>query len=124
MSDLDKINSIFNAKIDTVKNKEDLQNLKTEFFGKNGQITQQFKTLVNLNPEKRKYFVRGQITTETAIHASLLKDIYLTIGDQLDDGSWIVNVQFNYFIRWIWFSAALMIISGLFLARSLNRVHS
>ena len=78
----------------------------------------------SLNPEKRKYFVRGQITTETAIHASLLKDIYLTIGDQLDDGSWIVNVQFNYFIRWIWFSATLMIISGLFLARSLNRVHS
>ena len=75
----------------------------------------------SLNPEKRKYFVRGQITTETAIHASLLKDIYLTIGDQLDDGSWIVYVQFNYFIRWIWFSAALMIISGLFLARTINR---
>ena len=33
MSDLDKINSIFNAKIDTVKTKEDLQNIKTEFFG-------------------------------------------------------------------------------------------
>jgi hypothetical protein len=34
MSDLYKINSIFNAKIDSVKNKEDLQNIKTEFFGK------------------------------------------------------------------------------------------
>ena len=67
--------------------------------------------------------MRGQITTETAIHASFLKDTYLTIGDQLEDGSWIVNVQFNYFIRWIWFSATLMIISGLFLARSLSRVH-
>ena len=48
MSDLDKINSIFNAKIDSVKTKEDLQNIKTEFFGKNGQITQQFKTLGSL----------------------------------------------------------------------------
>ena len=56
MSDLDKINSIFNAKIDSVKNKEDLQNIKTEFFGKNGQITQQFKTLGSLDPEKRKEF--------------------------------------------------------------------
>ena len=56
MSDLDKINSIFNAKIDSVKTKEDLQNIKTEFFGKNGQITQQFKTLVSLDPEKRKEF--------------------------------------------------------------------
>ena len=32
MSDLEKINSIFNAKIDSVKTKEDLQNIKTEFF--------------------------------------------------------------------------------------------
>ena len=34
MSDLEKINSIFNARVNSVKTKEDLQNLKTEFFGK------------------------------------------------------------------------------------------
>ena len=56
MSDLDKISSVFNAKIDTVKTKDDLQNIKTEFFGKNGQITQQFKSLGSLDPEKRKEF--------------------------------------------------------------------
>ena len=56
MSDLDKISSVFNAKIDTVKTKVDLQNIKTEFFGKNGQITLQFKTLGSLDPEKRKEF--------------------------------------------------------------------
>ena len=56
MSDLDKISSVFNAKIDSVKTKDDLQNIKTEFFGKNGQITIQFKTLGSLDPEKRKDF--------------------------------------------------------------------
>ncbi len=56
MSDLDKITSVFNAKIDSVKTKNDLQNIKTEFFGKNGQITLQFKTLGSLDPEKRKKF--------------------------------------------------------------------
>jgi Aminoacyl tRNA synthetase class II, N-terminal domain. len=56
MSDLDKISSIFNAKIDSVKSKEELQSLKTEFFGKNGKITQQFKNLGTLDPEKRKEF--------------------------------------------------------------------
>ena len=56
MSDLDKISSVFNAKIDSVKTKDDLQNIKTEFFGKNGQITQQFKTLGSLEAEKRKDF--------------------------------------------------------------------
>ena len=54
MSDLEKINSIFNARVDSVKTKEDLQNLKTEFFGKNGQITQKFKNFGNLDPDKKK----------------------------------------------------------------------
>ena len=56
MSDLDKISSVFNAKIDSVKTNDDLQKIKTEFFGKNGQITQQFKSLGSLDPEKRKEF--------------------------------------------------------------------
>ena len=56
MSDLEKITSVFNAKIDSVKTKDDLQNIKTEFFGKNGQITLQFKSLGSLDPENRKEF--------------------------------------------------------------------
>ncbi|MDC1151642.1 phenylalanine--tRNA ligase subunit alpha [Pelagibacteraceae bacterium] len=56
MSELDKISSLFNARIDSVKSKEELQNIKTEFFGKNGQITSQFKNLSSLEPEKRKEF--------------------------------------------------------------------
>ena len=74
-----------------------------------------------LKPEKRKYFARGQITTETDIYVTLLKDIYITIGDQLEDGSWIVNIQFNYFIRWIWFSAIMMGFAGVMLIVSINR---
>ena len=78
--------------------------------------------VIRLSPEKRKYFARGQITTETAISITPLKDIYMTIGDQLDDGSWIVNIQFNYFIRWVWFSAAMMAIAGSMLVFSISRV--
>ena len=74
-----------------------------------------------LSPEKRKYFTRGQITTETAIHVTFLRDIYLTIGDQLDDGSWIVNIQINYLIRWIWISAIFMSCAGLMLVFSRRR---
>ena len=75
-----------------------------------------------LSPQKRRYFTRGQITTETAIHASLLRDIYMTIGDQLDDGSWVVNIQINYLIRWIWFSAILMCMAGIMLIFSKKRL--
>jgi len=72
MSDLDKINSIFNAKIDSIKSKEELQNLKTEFFGKNGQITSQFKNLGSLTPDKKK---------EVALELNKLKD---SLTNQLD----------------------------------------
>ena len=75
----------------------------------------------NLSPEKRRYFTRGQITTETAIHVTPIKDVYLTIGDQLDDGSWIINIQINFLIRWIWFSAFLMAFAGIALISSRRR---
>ena len=72
MSDLDKISSVFNAKIDTVKTKEELQNIKTEFFGKNGQVTLQFKNLGSLDQDKRKEF------------ASSLNKIKDYLSDQLE----------------------------------------
>jgi len=65
---------------------------------------------IYLNPQKRKYVTRGQITSESAIHASVLKDTYLTIGDQLENGSWTFSLKINYFIKWIWFSAVLMVL--------------
>ena len=66
-----------------------------------------------LNPQKRKYATRGQITTESSIYASILKDTYLTIGDQLENGSWTFALKINYFIKWIWFSASLMVVGML-----------
>ncbi len=73
MSDLEKINSIFNAKIDSVKSKDELQSLKTEFFGKNGQITNQFKSLGSLSAEEKKEF------------ASKLNKLKTSLSDQIEE---------------------------------------
>tara|TARA_Y100001970_G_scaffold187641_1_gene228281 strand:- start:2392 stop:3459 length:1068 start_codon:yes stop_codon:yes gene_type:complete len=56
MTDLNKINSIFVEKLKTIKSKDELQHLKTEFFGKNGEITNQFKKLSSLKDEEKKNF--------------------------------------------------------------------
>ena len=56
MSDLEKINSSFEEKINSIKSKDELQSLKTEFFGKSGQITVQFKSIGNLKADKKKEF--------------------------------------------------------------------
>ncbi len=97
-------------------NKSNHDAIKANFL-----IEDSFSNSFSLSPEKRKYFTRGQITTETAIYVTPLRDIYLTIGDQLDDGSWIVNIQINYLIRWIWISAVLMSFAGLMLIFSKQR---
>ena len=81
MSDLDKINSIFNAKIDSVKSKDELQNLKTEIFGKNGQITNQFKNLGSLPADQKKEF---------ASKLNRLKDIFT---NQIDEKNLEIETQ-------------------------------
>ena len=58
MSELNNILSSFESKFLSIKNKDDLQNLKSEFFGKNGSISLQFKKLGSLNPEERKNFAK------------------------------------------------------------------
>ena len=97
-------------------NKSNHDAIKANFL-----IEDSFSNSFSLSPEKRKYFTRGQITTETAIYVTPLRDIYLTIGDQLEDGSWIVNIQINYLIRWIWISAVFMSFAGLMLIFSKQR---
>ena len=54
MTDLNKINSVFIEKLKTIKSKDELQYLKTEFFGKNGEITNQFKKLSSLQDQEKK----------------------------------------------------------------------
>ena len=81
MSDLDKINSFFNAKIDSIKSKDELQILKTEFFGKNGQITKQFKNLGSLPPDKKKDF---------SSELNKLKD---SLSDQIDKKNLEIETQ-------------------------------
>ena len=37
----------------------------------------------------------------------------MTLGDQLDSGYWVVNIQYNYLIRLIWIAAAVMCLGAL-----------
>ena len=59
MIDLDNILSNFKDKLSATKNKEDLQNLKSEFFGKNGSMSLQFKKWVPLIPMKENHLLKN-----------------------------------------------------------------
>ena len=56
MSDIKKIKDEYLNKLDTDLNIEGVNQIKTELFGKNGQISNSFKTLGSLQTDERKKF--------------------------------------------------------------------
>ncbi len=67
------------------------------------------KQLFVLHPQKRIYNASGMPMTEAAIDYGFTRDVYVALGDELDNGAWTVRVFHKPFINWLW-------IGGLFLA--------
>ncbi len=65
-----------------------------------------------LYPEKRRYTVQNQIMTEAAIDSGLLRDLYVALGEPLDDGAWSVRLYHKPFVNWIWGGCLLMALGG------------
>jgi len=66
-----------------------------------------------LHPEKRNYFSSTMPMTEAAINAGLTRDIYVSLGEQLEDSAWAVRVYYKPFVDWIWGGCLLMALGGL-----------
>ena len=70
--------------------------------------------VTTIRPEKRRYNVSGQVMTEAGIDPSLSRDLYISLGEPLDNGeAWAVRIHVKPFIRWIWLGSILMGIGGL-----------
>jgi cytochrome c-type biogenesis protein CcmF len=71
------------------------------------------QTLFTLKPENRRYPVRGIVTTEAAIHPTLGRDVYISLGESLNDSDWSVRLYYKPFVRWIWLGGLLMALGAL-----------
>jgi cytochrome c-type biogenesis protein CcmF len=69
-----------------------------------------------LHPEKRLYTVQGSTMTEAGIDAGFTRDLYVALGEPLDNGAWAVRVHVKPYIRWIWLGAMLTGLGGLLAA--------
>jgi cytochrome c-type biogenesis protein CcmF len=76
------------------------------------QVMRSGRAVKTLHPEKRNYASGGQVMTEAAIDAGLLRDLYVALGEPLGNGAWAVRVHVKPFVRWIWLGAALMALGG------------
>jgi len=71
------------------------------------------KLLRTLEPEKRNYHSSSMPMTETAIDSGLTRDVYVSMGESLDDGkAWAVRVYYKPFVTWIWVGCLFMALGG------------
>lgn len=68
--------------------------------------------VATLKPQKRRYLSGGNIMTEAAIDSNLWRDVYVSLGEQLDGDAWAVRVHVKPFVSWIWIGALLMGLGG------------
>lgn len=71
-------------------------------------VTENGKFVREMKPQKRRYIARGQIMTEVALDPGFFRDLYLAMGEPLEDGAWAMRVHIKPFVRWIWLGALMM----------------
>ena len=76
------------------------------------EVSRNGRVIAVLVPEKRIYKVQNNPMTEAGVHSNLLRDLYVSMGEQLPNGDWIVRVHYKPFIAWIWSGCLIMMFGG------------
>ena len=76
------------------------------------------REVTRLYPQKRQYAQPGSVMTEAAIDPGFTRDLYVSLGEPLDQATqaWAVRVYHKPFIRWIWLGSIFMMSGGLLAA--------
>ena len=76
-------------------------------------ISKDGKPEATLFAEKRFYTVSKMPMTEAAINWGFTRDLYVALGEKIDDNSWALRLYYKPFIRWIWIGGLFMALGGL-----------
>ena len=71
-------------------------------------VTENGKPIPDMRPQKRRYLAGGNVMTEVALEVGFFRDLYVAMGEPLNDGAWAMRVHFKPFVRWIWLGALMM----------------
>jgi cytochrome c-type biogenesis protein CcmF len=75
-------------------------------------VTRDGKLVVELKPEKRIYRIQQNPMTEAAIAPGLTGDLYVSLGEEVEGGAWIIRVYVKPFIMWVWGGCLVMAFGG------------
>lgn len=77
------------------------------------EVVEDGQPVATLRPEKRRYNVKNAMMTEADIDASLFRDLYVALGEPLEQGAWAVRMHYKPYVRWLWLGGILMALGGL-----------
>ena len=66
-----------------------------------------------LYPEKRNYGEGSMPMTEAAIDSGVTRDVYVSLGEQLEGNAWAVRAYYKPYVDWIWIGCLFMALGGL-----------
>lgn len=72
------------------------------------RVSRDGRRVALLRPERRVYLASGAPSTEMAIDAGFLRDLFVTLGDRREGGAWAMTVYVKPFVRWIWLGAIVI----------------
>ena len=76
------------------------------------EVREDGKLISILRPEKRFYAIARNTMTEADIDVGLFRDIFVALGEPLDNGAWAVRIHYKPFVRWIWFGGMFIALGG------------
>jgi cytochrome c-type biogenesis protein CcmF len=76
-------------------------------------VTKSGRTVAQLAPEKRRYWVQNSVMTEAGIGASWNRDVFAALGEDIGDGAWSLRLQYRPLIRFVWLGALIMALGGI-----------
>ncbi len=73
------------------------------------------REITTMYPQKRRYTRSGDVMTQVALRPGVTRDLYMALGESLDDetGAWSVRFHIKPFVRWIWFGAMIILLGAL-----------
>jgi cytochrome c-type biogenesis protein CcmF len=76
------------------------------------EVTRDGRPVATLRPEKRVYRAQRDTMTEAAIDRGVARDLYVSLGEPVGGGAWIVRLYYKPFVNWIWGGCLLMALGG------------
>jgi cytochrome c-type biogenesis protein CcmF len=75
-------------------------------------VTRHGAPVAVMMPQKRRYWVQHQVTSETAIRLHRGNNLLLALGEDLGAGRWSVRIQIRPLVSLVWIAAFIMAIGG------------